>query len=736
MKRKRALVAGAIAVLAAVAAYALVTVQFFDPIFGQAEDRTLDWRQRSVASYPRGDSEIRMILLDEESAEAAPYLSPFPRNVLAELVEVTAAFGASAIGLDVFLQRRYPELDEVDCGRPPCGDAPLRAAIERAGNVILAAPLVHTDSGYVARPPDPYFADVAAGVGYAEIPTAFDVVTDATLFTRTLNRGLVPGFALATYALSRGLDIDSLMASIEEKGRLDLPGLPDESARLKDDVPVHNVRILFAGPPSRPARQDVGAGGQVTETGAEADAGAFLAFPADGVAALSELVAISPDLVGDFFGFQDHVVLVGSGFHPEEKFKTPFYDMPDAADKTFGWMFGTEIHANALHNLVTSTHVRSLSDWRTLFLLLSLAAITTFIAFWRGVTWGAVTAAGLVVATLVTAWIAFDALHLHIPIVGPTLAAAFALLGSTSYISIIEGRDKRVIRGAFSKYLSPVVVDELVADPSRLKLGGEKRHLSILFSDLAGFTSLSESMEPESLLALLNEYLDDMADVVMSEGGTLDKYIGDAIMALYGAPAPLPDHAARACRTALRMQRRLERLNEQWAAEERGRPRLGMRIGVNTGYPVVGNIGGEKRFDYTALGDAVNLAARLEPACKTYGVSTMISGATRQAAGEAIVTRELELLAVYGKEEPVPVFELVALAGEELGETAELIRQFEAGISAYRNRDFELAVQYFKAGAEIEPADGPTLLYLERCREYMINPPPAEWDGVERRQVK
>jgi adenylate cyclase len=225
-----------------------------------------------------------------------------------------------------------------------------------------------------------------------------------------------------------------------------------------------------------------------------------------------------------------------------------------------------------------------------------------------------------------------------------------------------------------------------------------------------------------------------MTDLVHQEGGTLDKYIGDAIMALYGAPAPLPDHAVRVCRTALRMQRRLDQLNVRWA--EQDRPQLGMRIGVNTGFPVVGNIGGEKRFDYTALGDAVNLAARLEPACKTYGIKTMIAHGTKEAAGHAIQTRQLDLLAVYGKEEPVPVYELVALAGEELGEMGELIEQFEKGIDAYRNRDFELATQYFQAALEVDADDGPSHLYIKRCEEYIANPPPAEWDGVERRQVK
>ena len=729
MERKRAVVAGVIALVASVLAYGLTHLQFFDPIFGQAEDRTLAWRQRSVATQPRDSSQIRLVLLDEESAEAAPYISPFPRGVLADIIEVASAFGADAIALDVYLQRRYPELEPVGGG-----DERLRAAIEEAGNVVLAAELTQTDSGWVAEPLAPYFAEVAAGVGYTEIPTAFEMVSEATLFTRTLSHGLVPGFALATYAQAEGLDTDSLMASIEEKGHLDLPGLPRRFGTLKDRVPVHNFRILFAGPPSRPERVEVAAGGERTGTGAEGGTGAFVAFASEAVTLLSDLVAMDPEMVSDFYGFRDNIVVVGSGFHPEEKFKTPFYNAVDAAGKIYGWMFGAEVHANALYGLINGRYVKPLSEPRTFFLLLILSGIAAGMTFREGATLGAVTAAGLFLANAVTAWIAFDATQLHIPMVGPALAVGFAFLGSTSYISVVEGRDKRRIRGAFSKYLSPVVVDELVADPSRLKLGGEKRELTILFTDIAGFTSISEHMEPDALVAFLNEYLDEMADIVLSEGGTLDKYIGDAIMAIYGAPAPLPGHAARACRTGLRMQRRLAQLNERWA--ELGRPELGMRVGINTGVPVVGNIGGEKRFDYTALGDAVNLAARLEPACKTYGVGIMIAEGTRQAAGDAIITRELELLAVYGKEEPVPVYELVALTGEELGERGELVEQFENGIAAYRNRDFELAQQYFRAALEIDENDRASMIYVNRCEQYMADPPPAEWDGVERRQVK
>ena len=728
MKRKRAVIAGLVALAATLVAFGATHLQFFETIFGVAEQTTMDWRQRIVATeLPRDSSEIRLILFDEESVGEWPYEQPFPRNILAELIQVSSAFDAAAIGVDVYLERLYPELEVIGGG-----DQALRDAIARAGNVILAAPLERTpDGGWLAAPPDTFFANVAAGVGYAEIPTAFDVVSEATLFTRTENLGLVPGFALAIYAQTRGLDIDSLMSSIEEKGHLDLPGMPRDYGRLDGEEPVHNMGILFAGPPSRPVQQEVSAAGEVE---GDEELGAFVAFSSNAVQNLSALVAIDPSLVSGFFGLQDKAVMLGSGFHAEEKFKTPFYSETDDAGTIKGWMFGTEVHANALENLLTGTYLRPLSTARTLFLLFVLAAIVAAVTFWRGATWGVVAGLGLLAADMLTAVLALDQAQLHVPIVGPGLAATFAFLGSVSYVSIVEGREKRVIRGAFSKYLSPIVVDELVNDPSRLKLGGEKRHLSILFSDLAGFTSLSESLEPEALLALLNEYLDDMADIVMSEGGTLDKYIGDAIMALYNAPAAIPDHAIKACRTALRMQRRLDRLNEEWVKQDR--PHLGMRIGINTGYPVVGNIGGEKRFDYTALGDAVNLAARLEPACKTYGVAIMISGNTRDEAGDAIVTRELELLAVYGKEEPVPVYELVALAGEDLGEKAELIGHYEQGIAAYRNRDFELAIQYFQAAAEVDPTDGPTALYLERCRGFIQNPPPAEWDGVERRQVK
>lgn len=712
MRLRRLLAGGFIALAAAAAGYVLTHWQLFEGTIGQAETRTVDYRMRSASDPAPQESRVALLLFDSATVKAWPYEVPFPRPILADLVEIAAEAGADVIGLDVFLERRNEALDE----RFGPGDARLRAAIEEAGNVILAAPTIETDAGRVLVEPDPYFAEVAAGVATVDVPTPYETVRDFVLTVRTADGTLVPGFALAAYAAAQGMDLDSLLLAAQRQGRLALPGLPARFGMLDEDA-VQVAPLLFTGPPSRTDRDD----------------GSFVAVSADVVQSLQELPPEFRD--PGFLPFQDRVVLLGSGFHAEERFRTPFYDERDDTGAIRGWTYGVEVLATALQNLLSGRMPVPLGRAATAGLLLLVTALVTAATFWRGVTWGAVAGVLLLTGEIAVAWALFAERQLHVPIVGPMLAGVFAFIGASSYTSIVEGKEKRRIRGAFSKYLAPAVVSELVEDPSRLKLGGEKRPVTLMFTDLAGFTSLSETMEPEALLSLLNEYLDEMVAIVLHEGGTLDKYIGDAIMAMYGAPNAMDDHPLRACRSALRMQRRLKQLNDGWA--ELGRPPLHMRVGINTGTPVVGNIGGEQRFDYTALGDAVNLAARLEPACKTYGVDTMISGNTREAAGEGIMTRELDLLAVYGKVEPVGVFELIGLAGETLDETQqELLRHYESGIEAYRNRDFELALQYLQAASGVDPQDGPTLLYLERCRNFLVTPPPADWDAVERRQFK
>ncbi len=248
------------------------------------------------------------------------------------------------------------------------------------------------------------------------------------------------------------------------------------------------------------------------------------------------------------------------------------------------------------------------------------------------------------------------------PVLPQSLGHAGALAGALILAWATEGRQKRFIRGAFRHYLSPDVIQRIMDDPDSLKLGGERRELTILFTDLEGFTTISEGLEPDRLTKLLNEYLTDMTDIILAEGGTLDKYEGDAIIAFWNAPVDQPDHARRACRAAVLCQRRLSARRDEF--QERFDATLRMRVGLNTGPVIVGNLGSHQRFDYSVLGDAANLAARIEGANKVFGTYLMITAATYEAVDGDILARELGDLRVVGRQQPVRVYEVAGFADE------------------------------------------------------------------------
>ncbi len=297
---------------------------------------------------------------------------------------------------------------------------------------------------------------------------------------------------------------------------------------------------------------------------------------------------------------------------------------------------------------------------------------------------------------------------------------------------LTEEREKRFIRRAFRHYLTASVMEAVLADPSRLSLGGEKRELTVLFSDIRGFTGLSERLAPEKLVALLNGYLTPMTELVFENGGTLDKYMGDAIMAFYGAPVEQPDHALRACRTACQMLDRLAALREGWAAE--GLPPLDIGIGISTGPMVVGNMGSRERFDYTVMGDAVNLGSRLEGANKLYGTRILLSEATHALVRGQVVTRELDRVRVKGKAEPVRIYELIAVGAPPAPFAAAggpgRIAGYEAALRSFREGRFDEAAAALEALLRDWPEDVPTARLLERVRALRGRPLPAGWDGV------
>jgi adenylate cyclase len=292
---------------------------------------------------------------------------------------------------------------------------------------------------------------------------------------------------------------------------------------------------------------------------------------------------------------------------------------------------------------------------------------------------------------------------------------------------IAEEKERMRIKAAFQNYVAPDVVNTMLQHPDRLQLGGEKREMTVLFSDIRGFTTLSEQMEPEVLVELLHSYLNPMTDTVFKHQGTMDKYIGDAIMAIYGAPLILPDHADRACETALEMMEKLRQLWEGWRAQ--GLPELRIGIGINSGAMTVGNMGSERLFDYTVIGDNVNLASRLEGLNKYYGTAILISEATQKLLQKKYILREVDRVRVKGKKAPASIFELRGI-GQSLGKDEELLQTFQAGLEAFRRGEWAAAEKFFSQCLQLNPDDGPAKLLLGRTQGMAQQPIPPDWDGV------
>ncbi len=386
---------------------------------------------------------------------------------------------------------------------------------------------------------------------------------------------------------------------------------------------------------------------------------------------------------------------------------------------------GGEVHATALDNLLARDFLRSTPAWLTIISTLLITLFSAGAAFRPARTW--LTAAAFF-ALLLPVGLAAGAYELGLwwPVIPQILGVLMAVAGVLVLKYATEGRERRFIRQAFQHYLSPDVITHILQDPSKLSLGGERRELSIFFSDLQGFTSISEKLDAGELTTLLNDYLSDMTDIILDLGGTLDKYEGDAIIAFWNAPLDQDDHALRAVRAAVKCQRKLAERRPEF--QERTGQVLRMRIGVHTGEVVVGNLGSRRRFDYTVLGDAANLASRLEGANKALGTYTMVSSATWEQALRAdpdLVGRELGDLRVVGREKPVRVFEPLGSGVEIRGSDLAAAREFERGLRLCRAGKWPEAAAVFCALAP-EPA---AVTYADKCGK-LAQSKEGQWDGV------
>lgn len=285
------------------------------------------------------------------------------------------------------------------------------------------------------------------------------------------------------------------------------------------------------------------------------------------------------------------------------------------------------------------------------------------------------------------------------------------------------------LQDAFKRYV-PSSVSELIAeDPKSLKLGGEQKHLTVLFSDLKGFTAYSEQYSPEEMVALLSDYFTEMTDMIFQYEGTLKEYVGDELMAIFGAPVVQEDHAKRACHAALAMKKRLNTLRSEWAAK--GRPELQARTGINTGIMLVGNLGSKHRFSYGVLGDQVNLASRLEGMSNIYGTEILLGENTAEIVKDAFILSEIDHVKVKGREKPVTIFELIDEAGSLLPKNRKnSLASYARGLDAYRKQQWDDAIIFFAKTIKLWPDDGPAKIMTKRCNVFKTNPPPSNWDGI------
>jgi adenylate cyclase len=418
--------------------------------------------------------------------------------------------------------------------------------------------------------------------------------------------------------------------------------------------------------------------------------------------------------------FENKIVLVGAT-------ATGIYDLRVTP---FSPVYpGVEIHATVIDNILHKDFIKR-PGWTAIFDILAVIilgfVLVPVLSRFRAVT-GLLFALILALAYIVFNRFVFAGWNFWLNMVYPVLTILFVYVGITIYKYVTEEREKKKIRGAFQYYLTASVINEMLKNPSKLKLGGDKKDLTVLFSDIRGFTTVSEKLTPEELVKLLNEYLTAMTDKVFQYDGLLDKYMGDAIMAVYGAPLDQPDHAIRACRTALDMMKELKNLQVKWSRE--GRPVLNIGIGINSGDMVVGNMGSQMRFDYTVMGDSVNLGSRLEGINKEYGTNIVISEFTYEAVKEVFLCRELDAVRVKGKILPVKIFELRGPRNGD-GTEIEFVRIFEEGLSNYRQCLWDDAVACFRKVLEIKSDDYASEMYIKRCEELRTAPPESGWDGV------
>ncbi|MGQ9578757.1 MAG: CHASE2 domain-containing protein [Candidatus Aminicenantales bacterium] len=655
------------------------------------EWKTWDLRQRQLAKKEEASRDIVLVMIDQPSLDVYSRQGiswPWPRQMYAACLDFMRVAGAKAVVIDLIMSE--PSAYGIE------DDELLAEAIKRHGRTFITIGLSRNNSPEEKKnfPGVERFA-----LSLPEKNRAAVVETNSCLLP-------VPAVLNASHGGGNILflpDQDAIFRRLPLYFRwheLIIPALP---LSVVKDLPGNKMKpfpldregklvLRFFGPPGTYKSYSIAS---LINSWVQLDAG------------------LEPEVQpGEF---KDKIVFIGSNAPGLLDLRpTPMSPVTP----------GVEIQATAVDNLLNGKAIRSPAVAVSILFILFFSLVNCLsLSLVAKIRWAGLFSLISFLAPAVLTAVAFK-MGYWLELI-PVHLAVFSGLILTSLLNYsFEGRERRFLKTVFKHYLSPEVIEKIIANPSLLKLGGEEKVVTSFFSDVAGFSSVSEKLPPQVLVRWLNFYLAAMTEIILEEGGTLDKYEGDAIIAFWNAPLDQPDHALRACRAAVRCQQALFKINPE--LEKIGGRQVRMRIGINSGKAVVGNMGSLKRFDYTAMGDTINLASRLEGAGKYYGVATLISQSTYQEVQAEVVVRPVDVIRVVGKRQPVVIYELLGMKNDFLPAEWEAVKAFWEAWEAYQRRDWQKALSLFAS----LPSDDLTWLYIRRLEDFMVAPPPADWDGV------
>lgn len=675
----------------------LLSLLTLSPFFYPFELKAYDLCSRVLNPAVNSDN-IVIVVVDQQSLEALATEGvtwPWPRQIYAPIIDYLSA--ADAVYLDVL----YTEASSYGVE----DDRIFSGAIAKAGNVTL--PLFMTATRQGGNPEDrPFLRRICLGSAAAGVPDWPGVVSPLPVLAAAAANGgnvmirpdqdgvyrRVPLLFNSGGQLFPNLVLGDLLRRkvlTLENGRLTRGG---------STLPLFDGQLLIRFSTAREP---------------------YRIIPAIDLIRAVSGADPAPRYSREFFrGKRVLIGLTAAGL----------YDLKPTA--VAASTFGTQVHAAALDNLLNGTSFIPVSIVWALLLMLALSMssarfVLTHSAVGANLTFLAVGMAG---ALGVPAVLFANGYYLSLLPPVTSLILSFALAASYSYA--IEGRERRFVRRAFSQYMDETLVAHLLQHPELIRPGGQKKRVTVFFADIAGFTTIAERFPVDDTARMLHGVLNALSEEIIRYHGVIDKYIGDCVMAFWGAPLEAGDDEANACRAALACLNALKEVNRGFAAEGLGE--ISLRIGMHTGDTIVGNLGSDRLFDFTVIGDTVNLASRLESANKFFHTRCMASEETVKACGTEFIFRELGLIAVKGKEQPVRIFEVSGCRADMAPASLELCERYNRAIALFRDKHFAAAEQLLTALQNEMPDDGPTLMYREWCRKFIAEPPLTDgWDVLK-----